>query len=69
MGSSREQNIKDLKKFKEGKKQVGAYIQDELHARFSEKLKKDKLTKQEVLETAIYRYLDDELPMYKKVDK
>ena len=65
MGSSREQNIKDLKKFAEGKKRIGAYISEELHEQFTEKLKKDNLSKTEVLTTAVNQYINGELRVNK----
>ena len=57
------------KKYLEGKKQIQFCITEDTMIEFNEKLKKDKLSKQEVLETAVYRYLNDELPMYKKIEK
>lgn len=65
MGSSREQNIKDLKKFREGKKSIGTYISEELHRQFTEKLEKDNLTKSDVLTTAVYQYINGELRVNK----
>lgn len=54
-----------VKKFKEGKKSIGIYVSEELHDQFNQKLKQDKLTKQDVLETAVYQYINGELRVNK----
>jgi len=53
------------KRFLQGKKCITAYIPEELFNQFNDKLKKDNISKQELIETAIYQYLNDELRINK----
>ena len=52
-------------KFKEGKKKLAVYVSLDIDEQFTEKLKQDKLTKQDVLETAVYQYINGELRVNK----
>lgn len=46
------------KKFMEGKRTVSFAVSEALFDDFEKKLKEDGLTKKEVLETAIYQYIN-----------
>lgn len=65
MGTDREKNKKNFKRFMEGKKNVGIRISQELYDQFEKKLKEDKLSKQDVLETAVHQYINGELRVNK----
>ena len=56
---------KNKNSYRIGKKQVGFLIEPNVFDKFSEKLKEDKLSKQEVLETAVYQYINGELRVNK----
>ena len=47
-------------------KQVKIYVNEALYEDFKSKLKADKLTAKEVLETAIYRYIHGDLHINKE---
>ena len=52
-------------KFKENKKKLAVYVSLDLDKQFTEKLKEDKLSKQDVLETAVHQYINGELRVNK----
>lgn len=52
-------------KYMEGKKKLTLRLSEELNKEFEKKLKADNLTKQEVLETAVYQYINGELRINK----
>ena len=53
------------KKYIEDKKNIAFYAPKELAHQFDEKLKHDKLSKTEVLTTAIHQYINGELRVNK----
>ena len=59
-------NLEDVKKYRQGKKQVSFAVNEALYEDFKTKLKADKLTAKEVLETAIYRYIHGDLHINKE---
>lgn len=58
-------NTANFKKYMQNKKKLAVYVSLDLDKQFTEKLKEDKLTKQEVLETAVYQYINGELRVNK----
>jgi hypothetical protein len=56
---------KDKNIYRTGKKQIGFLLEQCVNEQFTEKLKQDKLTKQDVLETAVYQYINGELRVNK----
>lgn len=58
-------DIKKTVKYAEDKKKIQFRVEDEIFDQFNQKLKQDKLTKQDVLETAVYQYINGELRVNK----
>ena len=54
-----------MKKFLEDKKQIKIYLKTDILDKFNKQLSEDKLSKQEVLETAVYQYINGELRVNK----
>ena len=54
------------KKYMQDKKQLNIDVNEALYEDFKAKLKADKLTAKEVLETAIYRYVHGDLHINKE---
>ena len=61
----KKKNNEYKKKFMAGKKNIGITVPEDTYERFAEKLKQDKLTKQDVIETAIHQYINGELRINK----
>ena len=50
--------LENKQRFMQGKKQIAFYVNEAIFDDFNKKLKDDGFTKQKVLETAIYQYLN-----------
>lgn len=53
--------MENKKVMRKDEKQIKIYVNEALYEDFKAKLKADKLTAKEVLETAIYRYIHGDL--------
>lgn len=60
-----EAQVRAQKKYLEGKKNIAISIKQDLFDQFDKKLKEDKLSKQDVLETAVHQYINGELRVNK----
>lgn len=60
-----EDGLTKEQRYKIGKKTIIFHVNEALYEQFNEKLKKDGLTKKEVLETAVYQYLNGDMKINK----
>ena len=56
--NKKQDNLERQKKYRQGKRTVSFAVNEALFEDFERKLKEDGKTKKEVLETAIYQYLN-----------
>lgn len=63
---SKEEKLTKQQRYMIGKKQINVSVNEALFEDFKAKLEKDDLTAKEVLEAAIYSYLNDEIIVKEK---